>query len=77
MCFQLSGGDAAAALRDARFFKTPYVGDKGGVSLIVDRPPRWREVAELALKSFCEVAPDALRHEVVSPSAPKRRRARR
>jgi len=76
MCFQLPAGDAAAALRDARFFKTPYVGDKGWVSLIVDRPPRWREVAELSLKSFCEVAPDALRREVVRSSAPKRPRAK-
>ena len=74
ICFKLSPGDAKAALRDARRFKkTPYVGDKGWVSLIVDEPPDWKEVRELALKSFCEVAPDGLRARLVrsAPRSPK------
>ena len=81
ICFKLSPGDAVAALRDAaRFRKTPYIGDKGWVSLIVDEPPDWRVVTELALKSFCEVAPDAVRARLVEgpprASRPARRPAR-
>lgn len=66
ICFKLPPADANAAVHETRFFKTPYVGHKGWVSLIVDTPPDWREVAELAMKSFCEVAPDSLRRELVS-----------
>jgi predicted DNA-binding protein (MmcQ/YjbR family) len=47
--FKLPAADAAAALSDARFFKSPYVGDKGWVSLIVERAPAWAEVAELSI----------------------------
>jgi predicted DNA-binding protein (MmcQ/YjbR family) len=76
ICFKLSPGDAAAALRDAaRFLKTPYIGDKGWVSLIVDEPPDWRRVTELLLKSFCEVAPDDVRARLLAPAT--RRAARR
>lgn len=78
MCFQLPAADAAAALRDTRFFKTPYVGNRGWVSLIVDAAPDWSEVRELALKSYCETAPDRLRSRLVKePSRPRARAARR
>lgn len=78
MCFQLPASDAAAALGDTRFFKTPYVGSKGWVSLIVDTPPDWNEVAELALKSYCQTAPDRLRSGLVKePSRSRARAARR
>ena len=66
MCFMLPGPDAAATLKLPRFLETPYVGKKGGVSLIVDTAPDWREVEELALRSYCEVAPDRLRALVYS-----------
>ena len=71
ICFKLPAGDAQAALRDTRFFKTPYVGHQGWVSLIVDTQPDWGEVAALALKSFCETAPDELRRAVLGPSLPR------
>ena len=71
LCFRVSGAEQAARLQDARFLKTPYVGAKGWVSLIVDTPPDWDEVAELALYSFCETAPDRLRRELV-PAATAR-----
>jgi predicted DNA-binding protein (MmcQ/YjbR family) len=75
LCFKLSPGDAEAALRDTRRFKkTPYIGHKSWVSLIVDAPPDWGEVAELALKSFCEAAPDGVRAKLVKE--PPRLRAR-
>ena len=66
-CFRLSGGEQAARLRDPRFLKTPYVGAKGWVSLIVDCPPDWAEVADLATQSFFEAAPDKLRKQVLLP----------
>jgi predicted DNA-binding protein (MmcQ/YjbR family) len=71
LCFKLPAADAAAALSDARFFKSPYVGDKGWVSLIVERAPDWAEVAEPALKSYCETAPDALRAQLLGEPARK------
>jgi len=70
--FKLPAADAAAALRDERFFKSPYVGDERGVSLIVEGAPDWDELAELALKSYCETAPDALRSQLLGK--PPRRR---
>lgn len=77
MRFKLPAADAAASLRDARFFKTPYVGDKGWVSLIVATPPDWSEIAELALKSYCETAPDRLRRTLLkTPAQPRGRAAR-
>src|SRR5258706_8271656 len=60
MCFRLSIPDAVATLASPRFLETPYVGKKGGVSLIVDTTPDWSEVEELVLKSYCESAPDRL-----------------
>ena len=77
LCFKLPAADAAAALSDARFFKSPYVGNKGWVSLIVEGAPAWREVAELALKSYCETAPDALRTELLGAPARKRSSSRK
>ncbi len=75
ICFKLSPGDAAAALRDdSRFQKTPYIGDKGWVSMIIDEPQDWRVVTELELKSFCEVAPDDLRRALLRPGARRSRR---
>jgi predicted DNA-binding protein (MmcQ/YjbR family) len=77
LCFKLPAADAAAALSDARFFRSPYVGDKGWVSLIVEGAPAWGEVAELALKSYCETAPDALRAQLLGERTPARARTPR
>jgi len=43
-------------LADARFFRTPYIGKHGWISLWVDRPVRWPLVKELVLTSYREVA---------------------
>jgi predicted DNA-binding protein (MmcQ/YjbR family) len=78
LCFRLGAAEQAARLRDPRYLKTPYVGEKGGVSLIVDEGVDWAEVEELLLQGFCEAAPDRLRAQLVvtarpSAKAPSRR----
>jgi predicted DNA-binding protein (MmcQ/YjbR family) len=72
MCFQLSPPDAEAALRDPLFFKAPYIGNRGWVSLIVDRPPDWKKVRELMLQSYALNAPRATRGR----GAARKKRAR-
>jgi predicted DNA-binding protein (MmcQ/YjbR family) len=39
-------------LQDTRFFKTPYVGQHGWVSLRTDGPLDWEEVTELVRGSY-------------------------
>lgn len=52
----------ALFLADARFYKTPYIGDKGWVSLRVAGKLDWREIRELAAAS----------HRLVNAAAKKR-----
>jgi len=42
-------------IEDPRFFKTPYIGKQGWVSLIADKPPNWREVRQLIKESYALV----------------------
>jgi predicted DNA-binding protein (MmcQ/YjbR family) len=45
-------------LKDARFFRTPYVGKHGWVTLRVHAAPlNWREIRELVKGSYLLVAP--------------------
>jgi predicted DNA-binding protein (MmcQ/YjbR family) len=39
-------------LEDSRFFKTPYSGNKGWVSLIADGRINWKEVRRLVIESY-------------------------
>jgi predicted DNA-binding protein (MmcQ/YjbR family) len=39
-------------LEDPRFFKTPYSGNKGWVSLIADGRINWKEVRRLVAESY-------------------------
>jgi predicted DNA-binding protein (MmcQ/YjbR family) len=39
-------------IEDPRFFKTPYIGKQGWVSLIADKRPNWREVRQLIKESY-------------------------
>ena len=43
-------------LADPRFYRTPYTGKHGWVSLRVDRPVAWPLVKSLVLASYREVA---------------------
>ena len=48
-------------LRDSRFYRTPYVGRYGWVSLRVDAEPlNWTEVQELIEGSYRQIAPKRL-----------------
>ena len=56
-------------LQDPRFYRTPYIGHRGWVSLKVHSAPlNWREIKELAIGS-CEIArPGARRRRPSSKS---------
>ena len=71
VCFKLAVPDAEAALADPRFLKTPYIGDKGWVSLIVDQRPDWKLVGKLALNSYWLVAPRKPRPRPATRRDPK------
>jgi predicted DNA-binding protein (MmcQ/YjbR family) len=48
--------DQEFLLRDDRFYRTPYAGNRGWVSLRLDRPFTWREVGALARLAYRHVA---------------------
>ncbi len=47
-------------LEPARYFAPPYVGPSGWVGMWLDKRPRWREVEELLLDGYKQVAPKRL-----------------
>jgi hypothetical protein len=53
VCFKVGKANMALFLADPRFVKTPYVGNHGWVSLLLDpKQPNWEEVAELLRTSY-------------------------
>ena len=52
-----------------RFFRPPYVGQRGWVGVRIDRRPNWTLVASLVKQAYREVAPPRLR-EAVGTAAP-------
>jgi len=52
-----------------RFFRPPYVGQRGWVGARIDRRPDWTLVTALVRQAYREVAPPRLRAAVV-PAAP-------
>ena len=51
----------AKFLKDTRFFRTPYIGRYGWVSLRVDAAPlNWTEIQELIEGSYRQIAPRRL-----------------
>ena len=52
ICFKATLPLQHLLIEDARFFKTPYIGKQGWVSLIADTPPNWREVRQLIRESY-------------------------
>ena len=63
-------------LDPVRFFRPPYVGQRGWVGVRIDRRPDWALVATLVKQAYREVAPPRLREAVAAapPRALKRRR---
>ena len=47
VCLKVTLALQQLLLEDPRFFKTPYSGSQGWVSLIADQPLDWKEVREL------------------------------
>ena len=56
ICFKTTLPLQQLLIEDPRFFKTPYSGNQGWVSLIADRPLNWKEVRELMTESYRLVA---------------------
>jgi predicted DNA-binding protein (MmcQ/YjbR family) len=52
VCFKATLPLQLLLIEDPRFFKTPYIGKQGWVSLIADKPPNWREVRQLIKESY-------------------------
>src|SRR6516225_4521296 len=55
ICFKATLPLQQLLIEDPRFFKTPYIGKQGWVSLIADKPPNWREVRQLIHESYALV----------------------
>jgi hypothetical protein len=53
-----------------RFFRPPYVGQRGWVGARIDLRPDWSLVTALVKQAYREVAPPRLR-AVVAPAAPR------
>jgi len=43
-----------------RFFRPPYVGHRGWLSVYLDVPQDWDQIADLVRDAYCEVAPKRL-----------------
>ena len=57
-------------LDSERFFRPPYVGQRGWVGARIDRRPDWSLVTALVKQAYREVAPPRLR-AAVAPAAPR------
>lgn len=55
--FKLEMEHAAAIIRDPRFWRAPYVGHKGWVSMDAGSVKNWDEVQAMIIESFCLIAP--------------------
>lgn len=55
-CFKVGKAMQGVFLEDARFFKTPYVGQHGWVSLRLEGKVDWKEVRELVAQSYRLIA---------------------
>ena len=57
ICFKATLALQQLLIEDPRFFKSPYIGNQGWVSLIADRRPNWKEVRQLVHESYMLVRP--------------------
>ncbi len=52
ICFKATLPLQQLLIENPRFFKSPYIGNQGWVSLIADRRPNWKEVRRLVQESY-------------------------
>jgi predicted DNA-binding protein (MmcQ/YjbR family) len=67
ICFKATLALQQLLIEDPRFFKSPYIGHQGWVSLIADRRPNWKEVRQLVRQSYLLVSAKALRSKQSEP----------
>ncbi len=60
-------------LKDPRFYRTPYIGQHGWVSLITEGPVNWNEVRQLVSDSYRLVAPPRILSQMDGKHAQVRR----
>ena len=58
--FKLEMAHAKAIIKDPRFYRAPYVGHKGWVSMDAAGVKDWEEVRSLILESYSLIAPKKL-----------------
>ena len=51
ICFKVTLPLQQLLIEDPRYFRTPYIGNQGWVSLISDRGPNWKDVKRLVEES--------------------------
>ena len=56
LCVRPDAATYRKLAKDERFYVTPYIGNQGWLSLAVDGPLDWREVEDLVLQSYRQVA---------------------
>jgi hypothetical protein len=61
----------------ARFFRPPYVGQRGWVGVRIDRRPNWTQVAALVESAYRQVAPPRLLDSLATAPAQSRKKGRR
>jgi predicted DNA-binding protein (MmcQ/YjbR family) len=55
----------AILLQQGRFFKTPYIGHHGWVSIKPDEPINWNELSELLKEAYLRAAPKRLVKQMI------------
>jgi predicted DNA-binding protein (MmcQ/YjbR family) len=77
--FKLHMDHADARVQDPRFWRSPYVGHKGWVSMDATRIKSWREVESMIYESYTLIAPkkSLAKLEDTPTTAPRRSRTAR
>ena len=71
ICFKATLPLQQLLIEDPRYFKSPYIGNQGWVSLIADAGPNWREVRQLVRKSHDLITTKTQRHKGTKKGANK------
>ena len=66
ICFKATLSLQQLLIEDPRYFKTPYIGNRGWVSLIADRGPNWRDVKRLVKESHQLVSKPRSKSQVLT-----------
>jgi len=75
--FKLDMDHADAIIQDARFWRAPYVGHKGWVSMDASGVRDWDEVRPLVLESYRLIAPKRTVAKLDGGATPAPKRARK